>query len=255
MSNVVIDPFIVFPAGGFSSPLDHGAALLFWWDADQGITLGTSPDINTWTDQDTGIDADFVSNPPHLEDPSLNSLPGVDYDIGSGSTRLVASAVTAINNIWTKGSETTLWIVFQWDSQSADGYFLDKGWNSSNGWAFRPRGAGDFQWRQRASGGDVQLDTSNTFSTGAAYYLQLTWDGNMANDPVLKVDGSTEAWGGSSGSSGSPDSDTSADMVIGNRNPGGGNPVLGRLHEIYATVDSSVDPSEDETYITNRWGL
>lgn len=257
MSNVVINPF-VFAASGFSSPLDHGAALLFWWDADQGVVEATSPDVETWTDQEASLVAEESSggnNLPHLEDPSLNGLPGIDFDPDAAtSTRLVVSAATAINNIWSKGTATTLWMVVQLDAQQ-DAYFLDKGWNSPTvGWALLQLSGGKWRWRQRSSGTDHNNDTANTFATGS-YYIQITWDGDMTSFPTLKVNGSTETIAGSPPGSGSPSNDSSADLVIGNRNPGGGNNFGGVLHEVYATVDSAVDPSEDETYITNRWGL
>lgn len=258
MSNVVVDPFIVFPAGGFSSPLDHGAALLFWWDAAQGVVLATPPDVDTWTDQEASLVAAESSggnNLAELVDPSLNGEPGIDFEIGaSTSTRLEVAPDTAINNIWTKGTETILWMVVQMDSQG-DGYFLDKGWNSpSVGWAILQLAGGKWRWRQRSSGTDHNNDTTNTVATGA-HYLQVTWDGDMTAFPEFKVDGVVNAIAGSPPGSGSPSSDTTANLIIGNKDPSGGNHWGGKINEIYATVDSAIDPSEDETYITNRWGL
>lgn len=256
MSNVVVNPFRFAAAAPFS-PLDHGSALLFWWDAAQGVVLATSPDIETWTDQQAGLvgsESSGGNNLPELVDPSLNGEPGVNFEVGgSTSTRFDMAGATAINNIWTKGTETTLWMVVQQDVLG-DGYHLDKGWNSSNGWAILQLVGGKWRWRQRGSAGDHNNDTTSTVSNGA-HYLQVIWDGDMTSFPEFKIDGTSNAIAGSPPGSGTPDNDSSAGLVIGNRNPGGGNNWGGKINEFYATVDSAIDPSVDEAYIKDRWGL
>lgn len=258
MSNVVINPFrFAAPAGPFT-PLDHGSALLFWWTADLGTTLGTPPNVTSWTDQQNSITGTAPANEPHLVDPSLNGLPGIDYDIGNSGTRFkVTSTPTALNNIWTKGTLTTLWVVAQWTSQAADGYFFDKGWNSPQvGWAFRPRSGGDFQWRMRGASSNQERNTAGSFGTSnSPYYLQLDWDGDLSTPPILSVNGTITAWTNTSGSSGGLNDDSSADFVIGNRDPNGGNPILGVMHEFYATVDSAIPASTDQAYLESRWGF
>lgn len=258
MSNVVINPYrFAAPAGPFT-PLDHGAALLFWWDAAQGIVLATPPDIETWTDQQASLVAEESGGGntlPELVDPSLNGQPGVDFEVGAAtSTRFEVQPATAINNIWTKGTETILWMVVQQDV-IGDGYHLDKGWNSpGNGWAILQLASGKWRWRQRSSGTDHNNDTTNNVANGD-HYIQLTWNGDMTAFPDLKIDGASNPISGTPPGSGSPSNDSTADLIIGNRNPGGGNNWGGRINEIYATVDSAIDPSVDESYIQSRWGF
>ena len=236
--------------GGGWTPASHANGLV-WWKADLGVAT-TGSDVDSWTDQISGLIGTPPATAPTFVSSALNGLPGIDF---GGSSKLHVPANAAINNIWLKGSEVYMWIIITFNAVTGRYRFLDKGFDGGGSWRLIMNGAesDQLEFEIRGTGGDQILDSDETF-TATSFTIEISWDGDVTIQPNLVIDNVVGGWPVNTGTNPMID-DSSIQMAIGGQQANTTGQLDGLIHELWFAQDpSGAEITNARDYASTRWG-
>lgn len=237
--------------GGGWTPASHANGLV-WWKADLGVAT-TGSDVDSWTDQISGLIGTPPATAPTFVSSSLNGLPGIDF---GGNSKLHVPANAAINNIWLKGSEVYMWIVITFNAVTGRYRFLDKGKDVSGSWRLIMNGAesNQMEFEIVGTGGDQTLDSTETF-TATSFTIEVSWDGDLTVQPDFRIDNVVGSWTIADTGVNPMRDDSAIPMAIGGQQPNTTGQLDGLIHEFWFAQDpSGAEITNARNYASTRWG-
>lgn len=255
-----------------ATPLDYGDDLIFFLDAENGVTESAGA-VSLWTGQ--GPDAIEFEKPgsdtnPFFLSSEVNGLPAIDFSEtapGTGLDRRLRSADSLLDNIFSgPGNKSIAFAArvdaFEDTNFGVNSFIMDKATTARGatrqGWRIRFKDDGSLTFRHyRANGSFWELTADGFYSAGDLVLGTLVYDGgNTSSSGAFTLfNGSSFVTTGTvaTGSSSTIGDDSDGNLNVGNQEGptnGFNSPFQGVIMALWAT--SSGSTSLDQGYLS-RW--
>lgn len=257
----------VMGAGGGGTPLDYGDDLLFFLDAENGVTR-SGTNVSQWTDQSSNaydFNVPSGDNDPQFESSSQNGLPGINFESTTGSNidRRVSYTDIDLNNLFSGAGNKSLAFACRADAFvdptfGVEGTIIEKGFRDDNGWLLHIKSDGSLQFRHKRTDGSFwQISADGFYSTGDLVLGYLIYNGaNLSNSGTFFLHNGTtfvETGNVTTGTSSTRGNDSPAPLIVGNQeeaSPGFNAPFQGPIFALWATNPAIT--TFDQGYLA-RW--